>query len=340
MSRPYDPYQVLGISRGSSQDQIRRAFRKAALTVHPDRNPDPQAADRFMEVRAAFDALRDPRSREVIDRELKAAEATATKATEPPAPVPPRPKSAPKAKNATDFEWQRLQGLVSSSQIFGAEWYARQLLDKYPKDARLHVQLGDLLVKHREWARASKCYVIAVQLDPRNKQYLERYEAVERKRELFATPPSSLAVAAAVLAFGVAATALVAGIIGMGRVGPEGVNATFVAMLTLVACGLLSGVGLRLLRLSPLYPSGGPKAWLGTGLAISFLSAAVAYPVQKVWAMGKSTSYPGFKKLLIACSLTAALVALFQPQNPGGALATLLFGSGVMFTGIYLVTTD
>ena len=53
-----DPYQELGVSRGASHDEIRKAFRKLAKQHHPDTNPGTKAADdRFKQVSAAVDII-------------------------------------------------------------------------------------------------------------------------------------------------------------------------------------------------------------------------------------------------------------------------------------------
>ncbi len=63
-----DYYDVLGVSRDASQDDIKRAYRKAAAKHHPDRNPDdPSAEDRFKEINEAYTALSDPEKRKVYD---------------------------------------------------------------------------------------------------------------------------------------------------------------------------------------------------------------------------------------------------------------------------------
>lgn len=56
-----DPYNVLGVQRGASEDDVKNAFRKLAKTCHPDLHPnDPQAEARFKEINAAYDAIRNP----------------------------------------------------------------------------------------------------------------------------------------------------------------------------------------------------------------------------------------------------------------------------------------
>ena len=63
-----DPYQELGVSRGASADEIRKAFRKLAKAHHPDANPGNAAAEeRFKQVSAAFDILGDPEKRKKFD---------------------------------------------------------------------------------------------------------------------------------------------------------------------------------------------------------------------------------------------------------------------------------
>jgi curved DNA-binding protein len=63
-----DYYEALGVDRGASEDDIRRAYRKLARQYHPDVNKDPGAEDRFKEISEAYDVLRDPEKRERYDR--------------------------------------------------------------------------------------------------------------------------------------------------------------------------------------------------------------------------------------------------------------------------------
>ena len=64
-----DYYQVLGISRNASADEIRKAYRKLAMQYHPDRNAgDAQAEERFKEINEAYQVLNDPQKRAHYDR--------------------------------------------------------------------------------------------------------------------------------------------------------------------------------------------------------------------------------------------------------------------------------
>jgi DnaJ-class molecular chaperone len=64
-----DPYEVLGVSKGASQEDIKKAYRKLAKKLHPDSNKkDPKAADKFAELNSAHEIVGDADKRKQFDR--------------------------------------------------------------------------------------------------------------------------------------------------------------------------------------------------------------------------------------------------------------------------------
>ncbi len=69
MTRPKrDYYEVLGVPRNASQEEIKRAFRRLARQYHPDVNKSPEAEERFKEINEAYAVLSDPQKRAQYDR--------------------------------------------------------------------------------------------------------------------------------------------------------------------------------------------------------------------------------------------------------------------------------
>ena len=69
MSTKRDYYEVLGVSRSASENELKSAYRKLALQYHPDRNPgNKEAEEKFKEAAEAYEVLRDQRKRAIYDQ--------------------------------------------------------------------------------------------------------------------------------------------------------------------------------------------------------------------------------------------------------------------------------
>merc|ERR1711988_1078559 len=65
--KPKDHYEVLGLPRNATLQEIKGAYRKLALKYHPDKNPDPEAVPIFLDVQQAYQVLSDPELRRRYD---------------------------------------------------------------------------------------------------------------------------------------------------------------------------------------------------------------------------------------------------------------------------------
>ena len=64
-----DYYEVLGVDKNATEDQIKKAYRTIAIKYHPDRNPgNKEAEEKFKEAAEAYDVLHDPQKRQQYDQ--------------------------------------------------------------------------------------------------------------------------------------------------------------------------------------------------------------------------------------------------------------------------------
>ena len=68
MANKRDYYEVLGISKGASDDEIKKAYRKLAKQYHPDVNKAPDAEAKFKEINEAYEVLSDPQKKATYDQ--------------------------------------------------------------------------------------------------------------------------------------------------------------------------------------------------------------------------------------------------------------------------------
>ena len=64
-----DYYEVLGVDKNATEDEIKKAYRTIAIKYHPDRNPgNKEAEEKFKEAAEAYDVLHDPQKRQKYDQ--------------------------------------------------------------------------------------------------------------------------------------------------------------------------------------------------------------------------------------------------------------------------------
>ncbi len=181
-------YQLLGICRGASLDQIKAAYRSLARKWHPDLNPDDlDAPQRFIAINEAYQVLLDTtqtRSTQAMPVNSASSPGTA-RTTHHTAPQPARTPQP--SKNEDELKWQlyyELQSLLKQQQFLKAIVLIEGLAHHSPLDAQIcqwqgiiYSQYGHQLIQRREFEKARIYLKKALKVDPHNK---ELWQEVDR----------------------------------------------------------------------------------------------------------------------------------------------------------------
>ncbi len=177
-------YQLLGICRGASLDELKAAYRSLARKWHPDLNPgDVEAHQRFITLNQAYQVLlvgiaTPTASRTHTPTASPTHQTTVRVTTHRPSPQPAASNQA--SKNEHELKWQlyyELQSLLKQQQFLKAIVLIEGLAHHAPQDRQIcqwqgiiYSQYGHQLVQQREFDKARIYLKKALKVDPHNRQ--------------------------------------------------------------------------------------------------------------------------------------------------------------------------
>lgn len=190
-------YEILGVSRTASAEEIKQRYRQLARTLHPDVNPgDPNASQKFADVNTAYKTLSDTLGRSNYDAELSLQErraqtardraagfGTATYGTQPPRPGATPNTPPPQQTANTGDEAARLlsQARTALSRMHFLE--ARDLAHRslrIRRGAEAYEVLGDVYRQQGRTEEAIQMYTMSLSINPRNGALMERLQRLAR----------------------------------------------------------------------------------------------------------------------------------------------------------------
>lgn len=190
-------YEILGIKQTSTPEEIKSAYRKLVLKYHPDRSPDPNAAEIFMAITESYNVLSNPERRKEYDRlllveRLRASHPTPPKVQTARPPQPQKTKPRPTAKQVTlTAEVTRLSVLFSRGQYGEAEKLAIHIRHQDSRQPLPYAVLSEIARSRGDLKEAERLMALAVQMDPSNAIYQARYEELVRNRRQDAKEPTA-----------------------------------------------------------------------------------------------------------------------------------------------------
>jgi tetratricopeptide (TPR) repeat protein len=186
-----DYYQILGVPRDATQEQIKRRYRELVRRYHPDVNPDKTASHQlFVEISEAYRVLSDPSMRAAYNLELdrrrsKQQEEAATRASS-------SPRTGPSASRRQQYAQHPIERMVeNAAQLFAQRRYndaaalCRQIIARDRTNARAYTLLGDVYYALGRIEDAIVMYSYAHQYAPNDAEVvrkLNRALAVDEAR--------------------------------------------------------------------------------------------------------------------------------------------------------------
>jgi tetratricopeptide (TPR) repeat protein len=174
-------YQLLGIYRGASLDELKTAYRSLARKLHPDLNPnDVDAHQRFITLNQAYQILLDRTQWIATNRTDPPTDPRTTVRVNTHRPAPPPAATTAPPKKEDELKWQlyyELQSLLKQQQFLKAIVLIEGLAHHRPQDNQvcqwqgiIYSQYGHQLIQRREFDKARIYLKKALKVDPHNRQ--------------------------------------------------------------------------------------------------------------------------------------------------------------------------
>jgi curved DNA-binding protein CbpA len=189
-------YEILGVPRTATQDQLKKRYRQLVRKYHPDVAEDKVVArSAFLQISEAYKTLIDPDRRLIYDSELDTQIAGLT--PRPSGPGSSRgytggysrtTTSSSRRQSSRPRETPSVERLVREAemafirgQLWAAMESAKQAAKLDPRNVRAHVILGDVYRMQDRMDEAVSMYTMALQLDPKNKDAMDKLDRAMRR---------------------------------------------------------------------------------------------------------------------------------------------------------------
>ena len=174
-------YEILGITESATLDDVKGAYRKLALRLHPDTSDDPKTTEIFMRVSEAYQVLSDAERRANYDIALdyqRRSRQEAEAKTIPHAPTSEQQSRRPNRAPDISARIAEAAGLFAQGKYDRAEIVAKGILRMDSRVAMPHAILGDISRTRGDIRGALEHYSYAIQHEPGNQTYQRRYEQI------------------------------------------------------------------------------------------------------------------------------------------------------------------
>lgn len=178
---PSEPthYEVLGVRENATSDEIRRAYRRLVMRLHPDRSGDAKTTDRFVRVNQAYEVLIDPDRRRDYDAVLRIRRQQSSAFNQRSTHTSPTSSKTTRVPYADiSARIAEAAGLLAQGKYERAAMVAQAVLRMNYRVAMAHAILGDVARAKQDFRTALKRYSLAIQFDPKNQTFQRQYESL------------------------------------------------------------------------------------------------------------------------------------------------------------------